>query len=527
MLETIVMQLSKPYFLYPIVILTLLAGFTCITLKIMRVNNARTKSIFYALPFVIPLIVYLFYPPTIEAVKMRAPLFWEVSRSAVLPQTPELTFSIVSILCVIGLVFGLFLFTFTHLLGVNLVCKLRGVTELYPEDEPAIYSMIEKLARKAGITRPRIGVTDGLDANAFTIGSGKNAMIVLSQGLISLLSRLELESVAAHEISHIKNGDFNFMALSSSLKVVSFYNPVCYLLSAAVSREREILADETGAKIASRPSALKSALLKIAKAPKPQTPLFARLISGFFIVSEVGFIKSAFASHPTLDARLIRIDRCEKHGRWDKVKGFFAAVMIFSAITLTGVMLYTSSAMNSMRFPGNFLGRPYGFNAFTDRYARIYFEDPIPITSWNIGDGQQIVNHVPLDTSSSSTTSKEVDVASGRAPFDPETRKVTEYSPLNMILGSLTNLVTPFLNLVQGKAFVPRAGMFSPLLPPSTNALRLNTVSQPQATLNSFDVFKNSDRASPLHAWFIQTAITLNQVQEERVNEVNRLQSVC
>jgi heat shock protein HtpX len=451
MLETIVMELSKPYFLYQFVLLPLLAIFTWVTLKIMRVNNARTKSIFYALPFVIPLIVYLFYPPTIEAVKMRAPLFWGVSRSAVLSQTPELTFSIVGILCVIGLAFGLFLFTFTHILGVNLVCKLRGVTELYPEDEPALYSMIEKLARKAGIIRPRIGVTDGLEANAFTIGSGKNAMIVLSQGILSLLSRLELESVVAHEISHIKNSDFNFMALASSLKVVSFYNPICYLLSAAVSREREILADTTGAKIASRPSALKSALLKITNAPKPQTPLYARLISGFFIVSEVGFIKSAFASHPTLDTRLIRIDHSEKPDRWDKVKGFFAAAMIFSAFTLTGVMVYTSSAINSVRFPENFLGLPYGSKAFTDKYANIYSEEK-PIITLDVRDGPKTGSQAPIETDSLSISAESITILINRTPFDPKIRQVTKFSIFNPMLESLTNLVEPLLNLIQGEA---------------------------------------------------------------------------
>jgi heat shock protein HtpX len=235
------------------------------------------------------------------------------------------------------LIFGIMLLPVLYILGSRMVRRFHGVVNITPDEKPTLFQMVKKIANSVDVFTPCIGITENLEPNAFTVGYGKRATIVFSSGLLDMLDGAELEAVIAHEIAHIKNHDFHFMALVSVLKVISFFNPIVYLLSSAITREREILADDTGGRLLEKPERLGLALLKIWEAPKEFSQGFlTRFISSLFIISEIGQLKTLFAAHPPLERRLSK--NAEKEF-WssvsrDKPKSilacFMIAVMLFS-----------------------------------------------------------------------------------------------------------------------------------------------------------------------------------------------------
>ena len=239
------------------------------------------------------------------------------------------------LLCIIGLAFGAMTLAISYLFGVKIVKKCQGVIDVSAEDEPRIYKSVEKLAQKMGVPVPKIGLTESLQPNAFTIGYGVNAMVVFSSGLITTLNHVEFEAVIAHELAHIKNRDFHLMAIASSLKIVSFFNPASYLSASMFAREREYLADDVGSKATGKRNTLKRALVKIAATPSPQrSAVLPELVSGLFIYSQIGSLKAAFTSHPSLDMRLDRIGHGGFRGRGDVFKAALVAFALIGSMAL-------------------------------------------------------------------------------------------------------------------------------------------------------------------------------------------------
>ena len=102
----------------------------------------------------------------------------------------------------------------------------------------------------------------------------------MSEKLLSLLKKDELEAVMAHELAHIKNSDTTLKALVTAYKTFLPIDPVVRLVEAAFHREREMAADETAAKTTKKPLSLASALLKIYEAfPKPLARLWCTVRS--------------------------------------------------------------------------------------------------------------------------------------------------------------------------------------------------------------------------------------------------------
>jgi hypothetical protein len=193
---------------------------------------------------------------------------------------------------------------------------------------------------------PRLGISEDLRPNAFTTGWGKRALIVVTLGLLKMLDGVELEAVIAHEIAHIKNQDFHFMALISSLKAISFFNPIVYALSPAIKKERELLADSAGTTLLERPEVFGLALTKIWETSKEFPRSFLRQwISGLFIISEIRHAGNILAAHPTLESRLSSITEMRIRSKVNKgevlktilICGAVMAVMVFAL----GLMVQT------------------------------------------------------------------------------------------------------------------------------------------------------------------------------------------
>jgi heat shock protein HtpX len=222
-----------------------------------------------------------------------------------------------------------------------------GAKEVTPEEAPGLHAMIERLCIQADLPKPKIAVADTDVPNAFAMGrSQKSATVCATTGIMKALSPSELEGVMAHELTHVKNRDVLIMTLASffasvaamilqfsfffgggddddgapAALVIFLVSLLVYVISLflmlALSRYREFAADRGAAIITGRPSALSAALVRISDRMQqvPQQDLRqAENLNAFFIVpaSVKGSIKTLFATHPPLEARIARLQQLE------------------------------------------------------------------------------------------------------------------------------------------------------------------------------------------------------------------------
>jgi len=215
--------------------------------------------------------------------------------------------------------------------------RVRVIEHPSNEAERWLIETVYKLADKAGIPRPEVGVFDG-PPNAFATGPSKsNSLVAVSTSLFDLMDTKEIEGVIAHEINHIRHGDMITMTLVQGvLNAIVFFisrlianiiapkdeegnpNPFAYMaISFALelvlsifatmiamwfSRYREYKAD-SGAVEIDGPEGIYYALAKLGNIPKNQVALPAEM-KAFGIV---GFLGELFASHPPIEKRLENI----------------------------------------------------------------------------------------------------------------------------------------------------------------------------------------------------------------------------
>jgi heat shock protein HtpX len=88
-------------------------------------------------------------------------------------------------------------------------------------DRPELHDRLGRLARQADVQRPELAIADSTVPNSFTVGGPDNAVVVVSEGLLSALPDDELDAVLAHELAHIKNRDAAVMTLASFLPALA------------------------------------------------------------------------------------------------------------------------------------------------------------------------------------------------------------------------------------------------------------------------------------------------------------------
>jgi len=230
----------------------------------------------------------------------------------------------------------------------KIVLSMYGARPLSPADAPELYRMTERLAERAGIPMPRLYVVPGPQPNAFATGRNPaHSAVAVTEGLVSLLNRDEVEGVIAHEIAHIKHRDTLTMTVVATIAGAVMLladmarwamifggarsedreggNPLVFLLvlivapiaamliQLAISRAREYEADATGARLAGSPDGLANALRKLEQAsrmiPMEASPSTAHL----FIVNPLrgmgGAVMSLFMTHPPIEERIRRLER--------------------------------------------------------------------------------------------------------------------------------------------------------------------------------------------------------------------------
>lgn len=226
----------------------------------------------------------------------------------------------------------------------KLVLAASGARELPSTESKYVHDLVENLCIGAGLPKPRIYVIDSPALNAFATGRNpENSAICFTSGIIEQLEKLELEGVIAHELSHIGNYDIRLMAVvgvlvgSITLLFDMFFrmnmfrssdknnkggsiflllgilmlviSPViATLIKLAISRNREYLADSTGALITRYPKGLADALRKIAHdehiLATADTATAHMFIANPFKNST---FKSLFDTHPPVEERIKRL----------------------------------------------------------------------------------------------------------------------------------------------------------------------------------------------------------------------------
>lgn len=228
----------------------------------------------------------------------------------------------------------------------RIVLTMHGAQEVSPEQAPALHRMVEELARRAQIPKPRVCIMPGAQPNAFATGRNPaHGVVAVTEGIMQLLSERELRGVLAHEIAHIKNRDILVSSIAAvfaaavgyianalsfaaffggsqedeesegsggSSLLLMFVAPIlATLVQLGISRAREYMADETGAQISGDPEALARALEKLehgaavipAETAQPAT-------ASLFIVNPLtsgSRLLNLFSTHPPMDERIRRL----------------------------------------------------------------------------------------------------------------------------------------------------------------------------------------------------------------------------
>jgi heat shock protein HtpX len=227
--------------------------------------------------------------------------------------------------------------------SASIALKMAHAKPLSETDAPEIHREVRELASTMNMPMPKLYVSEDAQPNAFATGRGpRNGVVCVTRGLMRLLDHNEIRGVLAHELGHIKNRDVltgtlaAIMAgLISTIAQMSLYigsdedegrNPIVAILSVilvpiaamliqmAISRTRELAADESGAYATKEPMALASALQKIEQAAK-QLPIRTNpALSSLYIQNPFkghGMLEW-FSTHPSTAKRVARLEALKK-----------------------------------------------------------------------------------------------------------------------------------------------------------------------------------------------------------------------
>ena len=237
----------------------------------------------------------------------------------------------------------------TYYSGSKLALAVNRAREIQKSDNPRLWRTVENLAITDGLPMPRVYIMNDPAPNAFATGRNpKSSVVCVTSGLLDIMDDDELQGVLAHELGHVKNYDIRVSMVAFALTAVisliadiiirmtwfgggdreennqaflilgivaAILAPiVATMIQLAVSRQREYLADATGALTTRYPEALASALEKIKKQGsvlKQQNTATAHM---FFANPLKGHsITNLFDTHPPIDDRIARLRSMNTH----------------------------------------------------------------------------------------------------------------------------------------------------------------------------------------------------------------------
>ncbi len=246
---------------------------------------------------------------------------------------------------VIAFVFAMVMNFGSYWFSDKIVLKMYRAQPVTEAEAPELYRIVRDLAMKASLPMPRVCIIPQDTPNAFATGRNEaNAVVAVTEGLLRMMSRDELEGVLAHELTHIKNRDILIGSIAATLAgaIVMIANmaqwaavfggvsrdddeggggligliltavlaPIAAtIIQMAISRSREYMADDGGARISRKPYGLASALEKLSRAslavPMDAQPATAHM----FIVNPLTgrSLMNLFSTHPPIEERIARL----------------------------------------------------------------------------------------------------------------------------------------------------------------------------------------------------------------------------
>lgn len=238
---------------------------------------------------------------------------------------------------------------YTYWNCASMVLKAYDAIEITPQNNPAIFQIVQKLVTQANLPMPRVYLIQSDVPNAFATGRDpEHAAVALTTGIMNLLTVDEIEGVLAHELGHVKHRDIlistivasmaGFIAMvANMLQWTAIFggndekgnsNPLALigtiilaplaatLIQMAVSRSREYAADMEGAIISRKPLSLASALAKIEHYAQygvlpSQNEGQVSSTAHMFIINPLSGLSSTvtqlFSTHPSTESRIQRL----------------------------------------------------------------------------------------------------------------------------------------------------------------------------------------------------------------------------
>ena len=246
----------------------------------------------------------------------------------------------------IAFIFALGMNLFSYWFSDKIVLRMYSARQVTEAESPELFSIVHRLTSAAGLPMPKLYIIPDDSANAFATGRNpEHAAVAVTQGILRLLGPAELEGVLAHELAHVKHRDILIGSVAAVLAGVITYiahmaqwgamfggfsrsdddeggggifatlalaiiAPIAALIiQMAISRSREYLADESGARFAGTPAGLAGALEKLSSASQ-RIPLDANPSTAhMFIVKPFtgGGIMNLFSTHPPIEERVRRL----------------------------------------------------------------------------------------------------------------------------------------------------------------------------------------------------------------------------
>jgi heat shock protein HtpX len=228
----------------------------------------------------------------------------------------------------------------------KIVLRMYNAQEVTENDVPELYDLVRQLTVQAGLPMPKVYIIPDESPNAFATGRNpEHAAVAVTEGILKLLSWQELAGVLGHELGHVKNRDILIQSVAATIGTAitflarfgfwfggrddeegggSIWSSILMMILAplaamiiqmAISRSREYIADETGARICGNPLWLASALDKLRRGSEA-IPMHAdQATAHMFIVSPFfgGGLASLFSTHPPLEKRMARLEQMAEH----------------------------------------------------------------------------------------------------------------------------------------------------------------------------------------------------------------------
>lgn len=247
---------------------------------------------------------------------------------------------------VIAFIFAMIMNFGSYWFSDKLILRMYKAQEVSENQAPELYDLVKNLAMKASLPMPKVYIIPEATPNAFATGRNEHhAVVAVTEGILRILNRDELEGVIAHELAHIKNKDMLIGSIAATLAgaivmmahmaqwaaifggasrdsddeggggvvgliLMAILAPIAAtIIQMAISRSREYLADESGANISKKPYGLAGALEKLSRAsqavPMDANPSTAHM----FIVNPLTgkSLMNLFSTHPPIEERVARL----------------------------------------------------------------------------------------------------------------------------------------------------------------------------------------------------------------------------